>query len=165
MNLKNIIITNTNNIKKIIQKITNTQNEDIEQEVFIRVWQNSDGYKEKGKLKSWIATITKNYSKDYLKSKINKNERNFETNEALERVINPKNTNPEDIFIKKERQKRICSAINSLRPKFKEVIMLYEIEDLSYDEISKKLNCPIGTVKSRIYNAKQDLMILLEDLL
>ena len=54
---------------------------------------------------------------------------------------------------------------NNLKPKFKEIIMLYEIENKSYEEISKELKCPIGTVKSRLYNAKKELADALQDLM
>lgn len=43
--------------------------------------------------------------------------------------------------------------------------MMYEIDGLSYEYITKELNCPIGTVKSRLFNAKKELAILLEDML
>ena len=56
-------------------------------------------------------------------------------------------------------------AIEELKPKLKEVIMLSEIEGYSYEECSLKLKCPIGTIKSRIYNAKKELAEKLKDLL
>ena len=59
----------------------------------------------------------------------------------------------------------ISRAINNLKPKFKEVVMLYEIENQSYEEISQKLKCPIGTVKSRLYNAKKELATALQELM
>lgn len=59
----------------------------------------------------------------------------------------------------------ISRAINNLKPKFKEVVMLYEIENQSYEEISQKLKCPIGTVKSRLYNAKKELASALQELM
>ena len=65
----------------------------------------------------------------------------------------------------RQRKKRIVKAINSLKPKFKEIIIMYEINGLSYEEISKKLDIPIGTVKSRLYNAKRILADELADLL
>ena len=72
---------------------------------------------------------------------------------------------PEQKTINKFRKKRIINAINNLKPKFKEIIIMYEINGLSYDEISKKLDIPIGTVKSRLYNAKQILAEELSDLI
>ena len=49
--------------------------------------------------------------------------------------------------------------------KFKEVILLCEVEGLSYEDCSKKLKCPLGTVKSRLYNAKKELADKLYDLM
>ena len=59
----------------------------------------------------------------------------------------------------------IIKAVDNLKPKFREVIMLCEIYGFTYEEASKKLNCPIGTIKSRIYNAKKELAEVLQDLL
>lgn len=48
--------------------ITKEENEDLEQEVYIKVWQKSDNYAEQCKLTGWLGTVAKNFSKDYLKS-------------------------------------------------------------------------------------------------
>ena len=83
---------------------------------------------------------------------------------VLSLVQDSKDT-PESLLLKRERQKMISAAINNLKPKFREVIMLYEIENQSYEEISQKLKCPIGTVKSRLYNAKKELATALQELM
>ena len=57
------------------------------------------------------------------------------------------------------------SAINALKPKFKEVIMLCEIDGYTYEQAAEKIKCPLGTVKSRLYKAKQELAENLQDLL
>jgi len=165
MDLKKIITNNQNNVKNIIRLITKEENEDIEQEVYIKVWQKSESYEEKGKFIGWIGTIAKNFSKDYLKSSSKKMQDNSLQDDETVNSIKDKSDNPETAFIRKERQKRIVKAINSLKPKLKEVIMMYEIEGLSYEDIAYTLNCPIGTVKSRLFNAKQELAKSLEDLL
>ena len=68
MNFNELIKTNKNNIKNIIRLITKSENEDLEQEVYIKLWKNSEKYKEQGSLKGWVGTIARNTSKDYLKS-------------------------------------------------------------------------------------------------
>lgn len=165
MDIKKIITNNQNNVKNIIRLITKQENDDIEQEVYIKVWQKSESYCEQGKFKGWIGTIAKNFSKDYLKSSYKNLLDNSIQDEDAVINIKDKADNPESALIKKERQKQIIKAINSLKPKFKEVVMMYEIEGLSYEYIAHTLNCPIGTVKSRLFNAKKELAILLEDLL
>lgn len=165
MNFNEIIETNKNNIKNIIRLITKSENEDLEQEVYIKLWKNSDKYKEQGSMKSWIGTIAKNTSKDYLKSAMVRNEQNSTSDEFVITSIKDKKTTPEDRVLASERQKRIIKAIDSLKPKLRETIMLCEIYSYTYEEAAEKLNCPIGTIKSRIYNAKKELAEKLEDLL
>lgn len=163
MNFSELIKQNKQNVRNIIKKITNEQNEDIEQEVYIKVWQNQSKYEEKGKLKGWIGTIAKNLAKDYLKSSYVKNTTIAEEEKLNE--IKDKRQTPELTLIQNERQKLIINAINALKPKFKEVVMLYEIEQLSYEQIARKIKTPIGTVKSRLYNAKKELAQSLKDLI
>ena len=165
MNLKKIIKTNQNNVKSIIRLITKEDNEDLEQEVYIKVWKNSEKYKEQGSFKSWISTIAKNVSKDYLKSVQKRNQDALTTDDNILNTIKDQKSTPELKVISNDRQKIITTAIESLRPKFKEVIMLCEIYDYTYEEASFKLKCPVGTIKSRLYNAKKELAIKLQDLL
>ena len=164
MDLKNIIKNNQSNIKNIIKLITKEENEDIEQEVYIKVWQKKDSYEEQGKFAGWIGTIAKNFSKDFLKSSYGKISKKSESDDFSILNIEDKRGTPDDYLLRKEREKRIIKAIDSLKPKLRKVIMMYEIYNFSYEEISKELNCPIGTVKSRLYNAKQELAAKLKDL-
>ena len=165
MNFNELIKNNKQNIKNIVKLITKQENEDIEQEVYIKLWKNSEKYEERGSLKSWVNTVAKNASKDYLKSAAVKREQNSTSDEYTLTSIKDKKKNPEDNLITSERQKRIINAIEGLKPKLKETIMLCEIYGYTYEEASKKLDCPIGTIKSRIYNAKKELAEVLEDLL
>lgn len=163
MDFKNLVKSNRNNVRSIIKLITKETNEDLEQDVFFKVWKNSDKYKEQGTLKSWVNMIAKNTSKDYVKSAHYKNQ-NTQDDEILT-IINDEKPSPELVLINTERQEKITKAINSLKPRFKEVIMYCEIYGYSYEDASKKLNCPLGTIKSRLYNAKKELAEKLKDLL
>lgn len=165
MDFNKIIEDNKQNIKNIIRLITREENEDLEQEVYFKIWKNSDKYKEKGSVKSWISTITKNTSLDYLKSGYYKSSQKSTSEDYDLASIKDKKSSPENNVKNLERQKRIIKAIDNLKPKFKEVIMLCEIDGYSYEECAKKLNCPIGTIKSRIFNAKKELANNLQDLL
>ena len=165
MNFEELIRTNKQNIKNIIRMITKQDNEDIEQEVYIKLWKNSDKYEERGSLKSWVNTVAKNASKDYLKSAVVKNEQNCSADEEVLVNLRDKKKSPEDSLLTTERQRKIIDAVEQLKPKFKDVIMMCEIYGYSYEEASKKLNCPIGTIKSRIFNAKKELAVVLSDLM
>lgn len=163
--MKSIIEQYRNNIRKIISNMTGSNNEDIEQEVYIRTWKNLDKYKENGKFKSWISTITANLCRDYMKSAYFRHSQTTITEEDELVQIKDTKESIESKFIQKQRQKRIMDAIDSLKPKFKEVVIMYEMQDMSYEEISEKLKCPVGTVRSRIFNARKELSIMLADLI
>ena len=166
MDLKEIIKQNQHNVKSIIRLITKEEeNEDLEQEVYVKVWKNADKYKEQGSFSSWIKTIAKNVSRDYLKSSYRKKQDITYSEDETIVLIRDKKSTPENKLLRTERQEIILKAINELKPKFKEVIILCEIEGFSYEECANKLKCPLGTVKSRLYNAKKELAEKLKDLM
>ncbi len=165
MNFEKLVRENKKNIQNIIRLVTKEDNEDLEQEVYIRVLKNAEKYEEKGSFKSWVTTIAKNISKDYLKSAAYKARENSVTEEDEFVQIADKKITPELRVIKNERQQTIIDAVNSLKPKFREVVLMCEIYGYSYEECAKKLNCPLGTIKSRLFNAKKELSILLADLI
>lgn len=165
MDFNKLVRENKKNIQNIIRLVTKEDNEDLEQEVYIRVLKNADKYQEKGTFKSWVTTIAKNISKDYLKSASYKARENSTSEEEDWVQISDRKASPELRLIKNERQQIIINAVNSLKPKFKEVVLMCEIYGYSYEDCAKKLSCPLGTVKSRLYNAKKELSILLADLI
>lgn len=165
MDFKDIVKSNQSNVKSIIRLITKETNEDLEQEVYIKVWKNSEKYKEQGAFKSWVNTIAKNVSKDYLRSVQKRNQDSLVDDEEIMNNVRDKKSTPELKLISNDRQKRITEAINTLKPKFKEVVMLCEIYGYTYEDAAFKLKCPVGTIKSRLYNAKKELAVLLKDLL
>ena len=163
--MKSLIQQYKNNIRKIISNMTGSYNEDIEQEVYIKTWKNLDKYKEQGKFKSWINTVTANICRDYMKSSYFKNNQNIITDDETLIKLQDENANIENEFIKKQRQKTVVEAVEKLKSKFREVIVMYEMMNMNYEEISKKLNCPVGTVRSRLFNARKELSITLKDLI
>ncbi len=165
MNFNELVKANKQNVKNIIRLITKQDNEDLEQEVYIKAWKNADKYEERGTFKSWISTVAKNVSKDYLKSASFRNSNNTTSDELALATIKDSKQSPEAKSLASERQTRIIEAIESLKPKLKETILLCEIYGYTYEEAAKKLHCPLGTIKSRIYNAKKELAEKLEDLL
>ena len=163
MDFKELIKNNKQNVQNIIKLITKESNEDLEQEVYIKAWKNADKYKEQGTFKSWINTIAKNVSKDYLKSAQKRYEQNSTSDDEIINKISDKKITPELKLIQNERQIQTVKAINSLKSKFKEVIILCEIQGYSYEECAQKIKCPVGTVKSRLYNAKKELAEVLQE--
>lgn len=154
--MKDIIKNNSFKIRQIIKNFTGHYDEDLEQEVYIKTYKHLGGYKEQNKFSAWICTITANLCRDYLRSAKFKNAQ--VTDYDSEKLDSARaQSNPEREYSLKERQKITLKAINSLPKKLKESIILFEFEDYSYEQIAKKLNIPMGTVKSRINNARKIL--------
>ena len=109
MNFNDLINANKNNVRSIIRLITKQDNEDLEQEVYIKVWKNVDKYEERGSFKSWINTVAKNVSKDYLKSAGYRNSINTTSDEYTLDCIKDNKKSAEAQVIGSERQKRIRS--------------------------------------------------------
>lgn len=162
--MKQIINNYRNNVKSIIKNLTGKSDEDLEQEVFVRVWKNLAKYDEDGKFRQWISTITSNICKDYLKSAYHRYSSLFAPDEETQNLTDNK-SDLSEILEQKQRRKKVAKAIYELPQKLQEAIVLYEIDGLDYQEISKKLNCPLGTVKSRIFKARQALYEKLQDVL
>ena len=163
--MKEFILKNRRNIKAIIRNITGQENEDIEQEVYIKVWRQNEKDNQKiTRLSQWVNKVTANTCKDFLKSKQYKTEQmKIEDETAINEIKETKT--PEKILNSKQRQKMILKAIDGLPKKQREVIILYEFEQKSYEEISKKVGVPIGTVKSRLFCAREILKDELSELI
>ena len=162
--MKKIIRENKKNIKAIIRNIVGRENEDIEQEVYIKVWKGSSNKTGISKFSQWVNKITANTCKDFLKSKQYRiDNMKIEDDTVINEIKDSKT--PEKILDSKQRQKMILKAVDRLPKKMKEVIILYEFEEKSYEEISNKLKIPTGTVKSRLYCAREILKEELSELI
>lgn len=131
---------------------------DVTQEVFIKIYNNIRNFNEKSSLSTWVYRIAKNACYDFLRKK----HYNIES-EIPENIADDKNLLPEDILEKVEDVKTVRMLIKEIPVKYRMPLLLREYENLSYDEISKVLQISEGTVKSRIYRAKEYLLKLLSD--
>ncbi len=154
--MKQIITEHRGRIKAIIKKLTGTYNEDIEQEVYIKTWQNLDKYQEQGKFSQWIGMITANLCRDYFRSRA-WHEQNLSISDENISETTAVSAAQEEITDAKTRQKIILKAVDSLPKHLREVIYLFEFEEKTYEDIAKKTKVPIGTVKSRLFNARKIL--------
>ena len=165
--MKDIIKNYKKYIKAIIKNKLGSENEDLEQEVLIKTWQNLNKFDlTKGDIKTWLSVITKNICIDYFRKKeIKAQLLNTEIAPEILETIPSLEISQDELLDSKKRQKIILNAINTLPSKLRQIVILYEYEEYSYEEISKKLNLPIGTVKSRLSNARIILKKILTPLL
>jgi len=140
--------------------------EDVVQETMIKLYQKKHYYKEIAKFSTWLYTIAKNLAntelrkrkqrKTTLLSQFSKDDKTYEL---------PTNDPEPGQEIQTEIVNKIIrDAVNKLSEKFKIVIVLRDIQGLSYEDISEIINVPIGTVKSRINRARLQLQVELKHL-
>ena len=139
------------------------KSEDLVQDTFLKLYTHKDSYKEIAKFSTWLYTIAANLAKTELR-KI-KRRKTFSisdlSNNDREFVISSEAIGPDDMDIKSTFEKNIQIALERLSIDFKTIIILRDIQELSYDEISKIMKLPIGTVKSRINRGRLKLQELL----
>lgn len=129
--------------------------DDILQEVFLAVWQGAGKFRQKSTVKTWIYRIAYKQSISWLR----KHHRKPHLIE-LEEVIDD-NESPEETAMATIRNAQLKRAMAGLGPKHRAVLDLAFVHDMSYTEIAEILNCPIGTVKSRMSYALQNLSQIL----
>lgn len=154
--MKDIIEQNKKYVRAVIRKLTGSSNEDLEQEVYIKTWQNMPKYNEQGKFKQWICTLTANLCRDYFRSGEYQRQMRSESDEHIDEM-RAETRLPEEVIDAKMRQKIILKAVDALPRQLREVIVLFEFEDWQQEQIAAKLHIPLGTVKSRLFNARKQL--------
>ncbi len=155
--MKDVICENKGRIRAIIKKLSGSYNEDLEQEVYIKIWRYFPSYKEVGKFSQWIGAVTANVCRDYFKSRQYRQEAAKIGDEELVAEEWAMGRSQEEILDGKMRQKLILEAVNSLPVPMRKVVVLFEFEEMSYEQIAKKTGVPVGTVKSRLFKARQIL--------
>ena len=138
--------------------------EDVVQETMIKLYQKKHYYKEIAKFSTWLYTIAKNLANTELRKRKNRKIT------LLSQFSNDDKTYEipsDDLEIGQQVQTDVVNeiiknAVNQLSEKFKTVIILRDIQEISYEEISEIIGIPIGTVKSRINRARLQLQVELK---
>lgn len=134
---------------------------DLSQEVFIRVYRSLHNFRGESSFSTWLYRIATNVCLDEIRRRNRKtvvplNQRIYLDDEQFRDIPDWSNL-PEAVVQSKEIQEEIQRMINSLRPEYRLVIILRDIQGYSYEEIGKIIGCSLGTVKSRINRARKSL--------
>lgn len=144
------------------------ESEDLAQDTFLKLYRSKHLYKEIAKFSTWFYTIAINIAKTSLRKKNRYNSISLSDfdpeNDKDFDLIDDGVISPEVSANSMTESEHIQKAINSLSDKFKEVIIMRDVEDLEYEEIAKITNLPLGTVKSRINRGREKLKELLSDI-
>lgn len=146
--------------------------EDIAQETFIRAYRALGQFRGEAQFYTWLYRIAVNTAKKALMDlkrnpTVSENAYKSDDDDETSRVENELTSpeTPETLLASKEIANIINQAMQDLPEELREAITLREIEGLSYEEISEAMNCPIGTVRSRIFRAREAISAKVKPLL
>ena len=148
--------------------------EDIVQDAFMKAYRSIGSFRGQSSFYTWLYRIISNLNIDYARKRIRKKENNIgeasiidasiASNELAHKAPMGRIVGPDKSLENLELGEQIQAAINSLSVEHKEVILLREIEGLSYAEISQSTGCSKGTVMSRLHHARKKLQKFLEEI-
>ena len=146
--------------------------EDIAQETFIRAYRALAQFRGEAQFYTWLYRIAVNTAKKALMDlkrnpTVSENAYKSDDDDETSPVENELTSSetPEAVLASKEIAEIINTAMEALPEELRQAITLREIEGLSYEEISEAMNCPIGTVRSRIFRAREAISAKVKPLL
>lgn len=138
--------------------------EDLVQETYVRAIRAMGRLRTGSNMKSWLFTILRNIWFNQLRKRRNSPQMvEIETEEGIANSVADPSKDSHDLYVSKVETERVRAAIQELPVEFREIILLREYEDLSYLEIATVLDCPLGTVMSRLGRARAKLRALLSE--
>jgi len=141
---------------------------DLAQETFVRAWSNLRSFQGGAALGTWLYSIALNQVRSEMRKR-SAQKRGAPVSLDAPRGddgtgIDPADKRPgaEDALATKEHVRLLRQAVAALDPEFREVVVLREFQDLSYEEIARATGVPVGTVRSRLFRAREELRRKLE---
>jgi RNA polymerase sigma-70 factor (ECF subfamily) len=158
---------------KIIQLVSRLVGEadaaDVAQETFIKAYRALNGFRGQSAFYTWLYRIGINTAKNHIVSRGRRpanqdidiaDAEQYGHTEHLSDV-----DTPESVLLSEEIKQKVAEVIHKLPPDLRQAITLRELEGLSYEEIAEVMDCPIGTVRSRIFRAREAIDAVIHPLL
>jgi RNA polymerase sigma-70 factor (ECF subfamily) len=145
---------------------------EVVQDAFVSAHRNLKDFEQKSRFSTWLYSITVNTAKNRLKQNLARRVHepcscdDTPYADSNTKRIEPASDDPSalDLLIRRDRQKGVQECLNRLEQDFREVIVLRDIQGFSYEEISAMLSIAAGTVKSRIFRARESVKDCLKKL-
>jgi len=139
--------------------------EDLAIATFSKAFDKLESYNDSYAFSTWIQTIANNTLIDFYRKKEQKTvsideEKDDEESPGLDIIDG--GLDPEDNLIQKQKNKHIASLVHRLKPHYRELIIMRYLDELSYDEIANKLEMPLGSVKAKLFRARDLLLDILK---
>jgi len=159
----NLVYPHRNLLFNYALKLTNDYDaaEDLVQETFIKAYRFLDKFEKGTNIKGWLYRILKNtFINDYRKIAKSPDKVDYDDIQNFYESISPTDINTQhytDDAFENTLDDELSEALNSLPEEFRTVIILSDIEEFTYEEIADFVNCPVGTIRSRLHRARKML--------
>lgn len=158
---------------KIIQLVSRLVGDadapDVAQETFIKAWRALKNFRGQSAFYTWLYRIGINTAKNHLVARGRRpTNQDIDVDEAEQfghTLQMSDGDTPEAMLLSEEIRNNVEATIARLPPDLRQAITLRELEGLSYEEIAEVMNCPIGTVRSRIFRAREAIDVVLKPLI
>lgn len=143
---------------------------DIAQDTFVRAFQSLRNFRGASTFQTWLYRIASNLVIDSVRRRQRRDDGNISLDAPVDaedgevsRQLPDQRRGPAELAESADVRREVLDAVAKISPKLRPVLVMYDLQGMSYQEISEVLGCPLGTVKSRLFNARSQLKDLLEE--
>jgi RNA polymerase sigma-70 factor, ECF subfamily len=143
---------------------------DISQDTFLRAYQSLSRFRGSASFQTWLYRIATNLSIDAIRRSKRRQEATVSLDAPVDtgegqvmRELADESRGPELAATGRAVQDEVAAALEQMSPTLRPVLVMYDLQGMSYQEIAEVLGCPLGTVKSRLFNARMQLKELLAE--
>lgn len=164
-----LVLEYEKNVYNIALRMTGNSEDaaDMTQEAFIKAYNSLQSFRGDSKFSVWLYRIVSNVCLDFLRSKNRRPTVSLsvedDDGEDTQLDVADESQSPELLLDRKLTRESVRRGLDSLPPDYRQILLLREIQGLSYDEIAQALGLGVGTVKSRIFRARKRLCNFLID--
>ena len=162
-----LVLENQRQVYNLALKMTGSEEDafDISQDAFLRAYSSLDKFRGDSKFSVWLYRLTSNICIDFLRSRRRKGSASLtylnDEDEEQDFEIPDARFSPETVFEQQQLRRSVSEALDALPTDYREILVLREINGLSYEEIAEVLGVELGTVKSRIFRARKKMCAIL----
>jgi RNA polymerase sigma-70 factor (ECF subfamily) len=145
-----------------------TEAEDVAQEAFIKAYRAIDSFRGESAFYTWLYRIAVNSAKNALEARKRRPSADVDIDEVGEYAFSEQmrtDENPESLLASQDLQRVVDETLAALPDELKRALMLREFDGLAYEDIARVMDCPIGTVRSRIFRAREAIDVAIRPLL
>lgn len=160
-----LIEAHSDRIYSYLARMLNDREEalDLAQETFVRAWESMGRFRGGAAFSTWLYRIATNLAIDSLRRKGRRGHEEaldapLETDDGdTERQLADPATSPDQEVVLRELRREVRRAVAEMAPGLRTVLVMYDFQQMTYEEIAEALRVPLGTVKSRLFNARRVL--------